>query len=95
MNRSATLVFLGRFQPESFLDFVRHRADLLALHAGIGTARPDRIEISVAGPEELVDAFEVACILGPIDCLVLEYSRLAQPAGCRPARESACGSSGS
>jgi hypothetical protein len=95
MNQSATLVFLGRFRPESFLDFVRHRADRLALHAGVGIARPDRIEVSVAGPEELVDAFEIACTLGPIDCLVLEHSRVAEPAGCRPTREGACGSSGS
>jgi acylphosphatase len=76
MNQAATLVFHGRFQVESFLDFVRHRAERLALHAGIGTVTDDRIEVSVAGDEELLDAFELACSLGPIDCIVLDHRRI-------------------
>jgi acylphosphatase len=76
MNRSLTLVFHGRFKTESFLEFVRHRAERLALRANIGTVTPNRIEISVAGDEELLDAFELACSLGPIDCLVLDHRRL-------------------
>jgi hypothetical protein len=76
MNQVATLVFHGRFRVESFLDFVRHRADRLALHAGIGTVTADCIEVSVAGDEELLDAFELACSLGPIDCIVLDHCRI-------------------
>jgi acylphosphatase len=76
MNQVATLVFRGRFSTESFLEFVRHRAERLALHAGIGTVTPDRIEVCVAGDEALLDAFELACSLGPIDCLVLDHRRL-------------------
>jgi acylphosphatase len=76
MQQAATLVFHGRFRTESFLDFVRHRAERLALEAGIGAVTPERIEISVAGQADLVDAFELACSLGPIDCLVLEHRRL-------------------
>lgn len=76
MNQVATFVFHGRFRVESFLDFIRHRADRLALHAGIGMVTEDRIEVSVAGDEELLDAFELACSLGPIDCIVLDHRRL-------------------
>jgi hypothetical protein len=94
MDQSATLTFRGRFRPDSFLDFVHHRADRLALRAGIGIARPDYIEVSVVGPEELIDAFEVACTLGPIDCLVLEHSRVANDAGCPPPRKRIGGSFG-
>jgi hypothetical protein len=81
MHQSARLIFLGRFRPESFLDFVRHRADRLALRTGIDLARADRIEVSIAGPQELIDAFEVACALGPLDCVVLEHTRVAGQQG--------------
>jgi hypothetical protein len=30
----------------------------------------------VTGDEELLDAFELACSLGPIDCIVLEHRRI-------------------
>ncbi len=76
MQQAATLVFEGRFRAESFLDFVRHRAERLALQAGIGAVTPERIEVSVSGQADLIDAFELACSLGPIDCLVLDHCRL-------------------
>lgn len=78
MHHAVTLVFQGRFRTESFLDFVHDRADRLALEAGIAAVTPERIEVSVAGQEELIDAFELACSLGPIDCLVLDHGRLAE-----------------
>jgi hypothetical protein len=78
MHHAVTLVFQGRFRTESFLDFVRHRADRLALEAGVAAVTPDRIEVSVAGQAELIDAFELACSLGPIDCLVLDHGRLSE-----------------
>jgi hypothetical protein len=76
MTQSTTLIFLGQFRPESFLAFAAHRADRLALRASVGTVRSDRIEITVAGGKDLIDAFEIACSLGPIDCLVLDYRRV-------------------
>jgi acylphosphatase len=76
MTNAATVVFHGRFRTDSFLEFVRHRAERLALHAGIEMAAPDRIEVSVTGPDELLDAFELACSLGPIDCVVLDHRRV-------------------
>jgi hypothetical protein len=76
MTHREILVFLGRFRPESFCEFVRHRAERLSLRAGLRAVSTGRIEVSVAGAEELIDAFELACSLGPIDCLVLDYHRM-------------------
>jgi acylphosphatase len=75
MTDTVLLVFLGRFRCDSFRDFVRHRAERLALRADIRTAHEERVEIAVAGALELIEAFELACSLGPIDCLVLEHHR--------------------
>jgi len=82
MQQAAMLVFQGRFRTESFLDFVRHRAERLALEAGIGAVTPERIEVSVTGHADLLDAFELACSLGPIDCLVLDHCRLEEARKC-------------
>jgi hypothetical protein len=76
MIETTTLVFTGQFRPSSFIDFIRHRAARLALYAGAELARDDRIEVSVSGEADLVDAFEVACTLGPIDCLVRDHHRV-------------------
>jgi hypothetical protein len=84
MTSAATVVFHGRFRTESFLEFVRHRAERLLLRAGIEMAAQDRIEVSVIGADDLVDAFELACSLGPIDCLVLDHRRV--PTGQSRAR---------
>jgi acylphosphatase len=70
-----TLVFIGRFQPASFAEFIRHRAARLSIDVGTQVAHPERFEVVVSGEENLVDAFEVACSLGPLDCLVLDNFR--------------------
>jgi acylphosphatase len=75
MTHAITLVFVGRFQPDSFAEFVQHRARRLALSAGLDHVGRERIEVSVAGEPDLVDAFEAACSLGPLDCLVIEAFR--------------------
>jgi hypothetical protein len=75
MTDAALIVFLGQFRLASFRDFIGHRADRLALQIKILTFRRDRVEIAVAGATELIDAFELACSLGPIDCLVLDHYR--------------------
>jgi hypothetical protein len=75
MRGATTFVFVGRFEPGSFAEFVHHRARRLALSVGIGTIGPNRIEVFVSGDPALVDAFEMACSLGPIDCLVFDTFR--------------------
>jgi acylphosphatase len=77
MTHLAMLVFDGRFQPESFCEFVWHRAKRLALRADVRLVSTTRMEVSVAGAEELIDAFELACSLGPIDCLVRDHHRIS------------------
>jgi hypothetical protein len=71
---TVTFVFRGRFKP-SFADFARHRVARLALDADAPELRPDRVRITVSGQDDLVDAFEMACSLGPIDCLVDDIAR--------------------
>ncbi len=77
MRKATTLVFHGRLNTESFIEFARHRAVRLALQVAVRRATPNRIDISVAGDEALVDAFELACTLGPLDCLVLDHHRVS------------------
>jgi hypothetical protein len=71
---TVTLVFTGRFEPASFAEFARHRAGRLALDASQAEFLPGRASITVTGQADLVDAFEQACSLGPIDCLVDEVT---------------------
>jgi len=81
MIETAKLVFFGQFRLSSFLDFMHHRAGRLALCAWPQSVRDDVVEVYVTGETDLVDAFEVACTLGPIDCLVRDHrrERLAAP----------------
>lgn len=72
---SATIVFTGRFQPDSFRDFAAHRARLLDLCAAVTETGRERIAVAVEGQAAFVDAFEMACSLGPLDCLVLDVER--------------------
>lgn len=75
MQGAIIIVFGGRFNSESFAEFVQHRAQRLQLDAIVEKATPDTIEVAVCGQRDLVDAFEMACSLGPIDCLVREVGR--------------------
>jgi hypothetical protein len=75
MRERVQISFLGQLNPLSFADFVRHRAERLAVAAQITQAGSERIDVEVEGAPDLVDAFEMACSLGPIDCLVLDYRR--------------------
>ena len=72
MTDGVTLVFLGRLGSASFAEFVGHRAGRLALGHAFGRVDPDCVEVTVTGDPDLIDAFEMACSLGPIDCLVRE-----------------------
>ncbi len=73
----ATFVFLGRFRPDSFAAFVAHRAARLDLAAEATAFGSARAEVTVSGDAALIDAFEMACSLGPIDCLVTDAFRSA------------------
>ena len=71
----ARFVFKGTFRTQSFVEFARHRADRLGLELQFGQASTEAVALNVSGAAELVDAFEMACSLGPFDCFVLDVVR--------------------
>lgn len=77
------MVFRGVFAPESFAEFMRHRAARLSIAARPRRLEDARIEVEVEGDADLVDMFEMACSLGPIDCLVIEVERVGHEVGSR------------
>ena len=72
----ARFVFKGTFRTQSFVEFARHRAERLGLDVQFGQASTEAVALNVSGATELVDAFEMACSLGPFDCFVLDVVRL-------------------
>ncbi|MFT8778148.1 MAG: hypothetical protein ABF893_16060 [Gluconacetobacter liquefaciens] len=55
---------------EAIVGFAHERAALMALECAVVERGPTRVVLDVAGPEPLVGAFEMACSLGPGECLV-------------------------
>ncbi len=80
MRSTSWIEFSGRFASRTFRAFVDHRAARLDLDAWIEDAGPERFCVRVAGKPDLIDAFEMACSLGPLDCLVLDVTRRDGPA---------------
>jgi acylphosphatase len=67
---AARLTISGTLDAPRFLDWIAHRAALLALSGWACETDAGTLEIRVAGPAPLIDAMEVACSLGPTTCLV-------------------------
>ncbi|NVK35975.1 MAG: acylphosphatase [Rhodobacteraceae bacterium] len=63
----AKIEFYGTFDTRHFCDWIGHRAHKLGLTGRIEAASSERITLYVQGQEELLNAMEVACSLGPID----------------------------
>jgi acylphosphatase len=60
---------VGRFSDD-YLGFVASRAQWLSLSGWARNLGPGRAEVVAAGPQALVGALEMACVLGPLDTLV-------------------------
>ncbi|MFM2279014.1 MAG: hypothetical protein RLZZ444_1245 [Pseudomonadota bacterium] len=75
MNSAIRFTFTGTIACDSFLEFARHRARRLDLDLDIGRCDNGRVELTVEGQEALVDMFEMACSLGPYDCIILDVHR--------------------
>jgi hypothetical protein len=75
MIETAEITFRGQLHNESFTEFALHRASRLALEINIGECSETFAVISVRGQEDLVDAFEMACSLGPYDCIIRDIKR--------------------
>lgn len=75
MEMVSDFTFKGSFVCDSFLGFARHRAHRLDLHLEITRCDEASARMRVTGAEALVDMFEMACSLGPYDCLILDIER--------------------
>ena len=71
----ARFIFRGRIDCESFEEFARHRAGRLDLEIQVGACDSRSAMLSVKGQEALVDMFEMACSLGPYNCIILDVER--------------------
>lgn len=69
------MVIHGRFDPAPFLAWIARHAGKLGLRNEIAHASGDRIELRTEGPEELLSALEMACLLGPIEAWVETIER--------------------
>lgn len=60
----------GRFDPDTYLAFIEDRAKWLAIAGWATSPGPGIVQLVAAGPEALVGALEMACLLGPLDALI-------------------------
>jgi acylphosphatase len=72
---TATITFTGRLDLAAFAAFVHQRAQLLDLAATLAESHPGRVAVTVSGHPDMIDAFELACSLGPRNCLVRDIAR--------------------
>jgi hypothetical protein len=78
------LRFVGQIVTASFIAFARHRAARLDLGLDFGDCGPASITLRLQGEAALVDMFEMACSLGPQDCIIGEVFRdKARPGATR------------
>lgn len=75
LTETVRISFTGHFVPPSFLEFVDRRAACLDLDVSVESAETDRVAVEISGQPDLIDAFEMACSLGPLDCIVLDCER--------------------
>ncbi len=64
------LTVLGDFRSGEYTDWVRHRANILDLTGWINTRDNNFVEIEICGNPILVEAFELACSIGPYSVTV-------------------------
>lgn len=73
--QTTRLRFVGQLVSSSFSEFADRRAARLNLDLLVHEAAEDFFVVQVSGQPDLIDAFEMACSLGPIDCLVMDCER--------------------
>lgn len=71
------MTIFGDLEATSFVPWIRRHATKLGLSHTISQTSSMRIELEVAGPEELIDMMEMGCSLGPIDVWVESIERTA------------------
>ncbi len=61
---------VGDFEEVNFQKWIQHRADILDVDVKVKTASSSLMEISASGHPILIEAFEIACSLGPLESTV-------------------------
>ncbi len=69
------MIILGDLAASSFIPWIHRHAAKLGLAHRISHIDLMRIELELAGPEELIDMMEMGCSLGPIDVWVDSIER--------------------
>ena len=64
------MTIFGDVGAALFLPWIKRHAHKLGLKEHISYAGPDRIEMDITGPADLIDAMEMGCSLGPIEVWV-------------------------
>ncbi|WP_234709012.1 hypothetical protein [Rhizobium rhizogenes] len=75
MTEAARFIFRGQVVCDSFTEFAQHRARRLDLDIEMEACDAMSATLAVKGQVDLVDAFEMACSLGPYDCIILDIER--------------------
>ncbi|WP_286182180.1 hypothetical protein [Rhizobium sp. ICMP 5592] len=75
MTDRARFIFRGQMVCDSFIEFAQHRAQRLDLDIEMESCDAMSATLAVKGQEDLVDAFEMACSLGPYDCIIRDIER--------------------
>lgn len=76
---AAEIRLIGVFKPDTFSDWICHRARLLDLMGSVSTVGLNDLRVVVQGPQALVDAMEIACSLGPMDADVQRIEMRPMP----------------
>jgi hypothetical protein len=69
--------FAGSLDPEGFVAFAQHRARRLDIGLRVLDSSQNAATFDVSGAPDLVDMFEMACSLGPLNCIVRDVGREA------------------
>ncbi|MTH79633.1 acylphosphatase [Paracoccus aestuariivivens] len=74
---SEVFVIEGVLSAPTFEGWVRSHADRIGVAARFRESGADSVSVLVEGPPALLDAMEMACLLGPIDVWVERIVREA------------------
>src|ERR1700761_2568654 len=74
-SSNVRFVFAGQLRGAGFVAFARDRARRLGLEIEVAAVSAEAVALAVRGEADLIDAFEMACSLGPLDSLVLKVER--------------------
>lgn len=73
--QTLALTLRGDLRSDTVIPWIVHRGQLLNLAGWVWRADPGQIELALWGPQDLLDAMEAACSLGPMDVLVETIER--------------------